>query len=239
MTEVLYVDGLTVGVEDKVIVRDVSLRVREGEVHVLMGPNGSGKSTLLRAIMGDPRYKVVKGLIKFLGMDITELRAFERARLGIAMAFQSPPRLNVKTAYVLEKLAKKYGSTIPTDYIKLLNVEHLLNRSLFHGFSGGESKKMELLIVRMQNPKLALLDEPDSGVDVDSLARIADFINEIVDRGSTVVLVTHLGHALRFLRRIDEVHVMYNGTIVASGGIDVIRKVLELGYSKFIEGHVR
>lgn len=235
MNEVLAVEDLVVGVEDRVIVKGANMRLREGEVHVLMGPNGSGKSTLLRTIMGDPRYDVIRGSIRFYGMDITRLKPFERARLGMAMAFQSPPRLSVKTAYLLDKLAKKYGSTTPNNYIDVLRLGHLLYRDMYQGFSGGEAKKMELLTVRLQRPKLVLLDEPDSGVDVDSLARIADVINDLVESGSTTVLVTHLGHVLKFLHKINGVHVMYGGTIVYSGGVDVIDKVLEMGYDKFVE----
>ncbi len=229
--------GLSVEIGGNVVLNDVNLEISKNEVHVLMGFNASGKTTLLRTIAGDPRCKVVDGRILFEGKDITNLKPFERARLGIALAFQSPPKIPSRTSYVFEKLMSKYGFERErlVRYQEALRASHLMSRALFHGFSGGEVKRVELLMVVVQRPKLALLDEPDSGVDVDSLAMIARLINELVDQGSAVLLVTHFGHVLRHLKRVDRLHVMHNGRIVYSGSPEVIHEILDHGYEKFLK----
>lgn len=230
--ELLTINHLTVAVGEDTILRDITLRIREGELHVLMGPNAAGKSTLLRTIMGLPPYRVVEGRIYFLGRDITEAPPHERARMGLALAHQQAPRLRVRAEYFLQRLSESYGSTTQvTEFVKKLRVEHLLQRELYVGFSGGEFKRFELLTVLLQRPKLALLDEPDSGVDVDSVKILAEAVRELVSQGSSVLLVTHVGLILRYLREVDYLHVLMSGRLVYSGDPSILPKILESGYS--------
>ena len=240
MSNLLELRNLRVEVGGREVIKGVNLRVRKGgELHVLMGPNGAGKSTLLRALIGDPRYRVVKGSILFNGKEINSLKPYERAKLGIAIAYQNPPRVGVKLGYLLGKLCSLYGVN-PNGVLKSLTeklkVKHLYNRDLYHGFSGGEAKRTELLITMLQKPRLALLDEPDSGVDIDSLAVVGEVVNELVESGSSVLLVTHTGHVLRYVKRVDALHVMVDGRLAYSGGPEVLGELLELGYTRFLKG---
>jgi Fe-S cluster assembly ATP-binding protein len=162
-------EAVSVCVDDRIIVRDVSLNINPAELHVIMGPNGVGKSTLLAAIMGLSHVQVCGGRILFNGVDITRLPSYERAKLGISLAHQVTPTF--RGVRFLE-VAKAISSRFNTDWrslASLLRVEGLLLRDLFHGFSGGERRRAELYLALLQNPKLLLLDEPDSGVDVDTL----------------------------------------------------------------------
>ncbi|RLF25263.1 MAG: ABC transporter ATP-binding protein [Thermoprotei archaeon] len=227
MKPLLEVKDLYVEASGQVILQGINLGINEHEVHVLMGPNGAGKSTLLRVIMGDPRYKIVRGTIKFKGKTIDSLKPYERARMGIAMAYQTPPKVSVKLSYLLNKL----GNPGSDDHlIELLNLKHLLDRNLHYGFSGGEAKRAELLLTIKQRPELALLDEPDSGVDVDSLAVIGKAINELIEKGASILLVTHMGHILKYLKRVDVLHVIVGGRMAYSGDPEFIDEILSKGY---------
>ncbi|MHA1593893.1 MAG: ABC transporter ATP-binding protein [Candidatus Baldrarchaeia archaeon] len=232
MSNLLEVRDLSVRAGGKEILHGVNLSIREGDVGVLMGPNAAGKSALLKTIMGDPRYEIVRGSILFNGVKINDLKPYERVKLGIALAFQNPPRIGIKLGYFIDKLSEEFGSNADS-VIDELGIRQLVGRELFHGFSGGEMKKTELFITLLQRPRLALLDEPDSGVDIDSLSVIASMINRLIDAGSSVLLVTHTGHILRYLRRLDVIHVMINGKIVYSGDPSIMEKILRYGYEKF------
>lgn len=223
--------------EDKRIVDGVSLVVEPGEVHIVMGPNGSGKSTLLSAIMGLGHTKVCGGRVLFEGIDVTYMPSYERAKLGIALAHQNPPEIKgVKLRDVAQAMVKKHGCSDCMLIAKTLLVEDFMSRDLFVGFSGGEKKRTELFLVMLQRPKLAMLDEPDSGVDVESVNLIARSIEMLRARGTAVILVTHLGVIAERLSRIDKVHVLVQGRIAYSGSPDVVLPVImKFGYKKGLE----
>ncbi|WFO74831.1 ATP-binding cassette domain-containing protein [Desulfurococcaceae archaeon MEX13E-LK6-19] len=236
---VLALENVSITVNDSsnIIVKNVSLDIERGEIAVLLGPNGSGKSTLLYGIIGLPRYKIVTGKILFNGEDITGKPVWERARAGISLLFQSPPRIRVKLGYLAKKIASMYTSLEEVNtLVKELNVEYLLDRDLYDGFSGGEVKRTELFLTILQKPRVALLDEPDSGVDIDSIKRIASYIDKLADQGSAVLLVTHLGYILRYLDNLGKGYILINGRIVYSGDAhDVIRKLHLHGYKSFMK----
>ena len=234
---VFKVEDLWVKVQghDKYILKGVDLSIGKGEVHVLMGPNGSGKSTLLKTIIGMPQYKIARGTILFMGKEVNNLKPYERAKMGIGIAFQSPPRIRVKTEYLIKLITTKFRTKLlPYEEYR---ISHLVSRDLYNGFSGGEMKRTEMYLTILQRPKLALLDEPDSGVDVDSLALIAKGIEQLMEEGASILLVTHLGYILKYLDVVTELHVMINGKIVYS---DEPEKALDLilthGYSYFVKG---
>lgn len=232
MDYLLEIKNLSVEVQGRIVLKDINMKIGRHEVHVLMGPNGAGKSTLLRVIMGDPKYKIMRGSIIFEGKVINDLKVYERARLGIAMAFQNPPKVSVRLGYLLKSLSgKSYHSAVD-----LLGVRYLLSRNLHDGFSGGEIKKVELLLVMEQMPKLALLDEPDSGVDIDSLSLISKTINNMMEKGVTILLITHLGYILKYLNRVDMLHVMIEGNLVYSGEVEIVDEILTHGYNIFLKG---
>jgi len=233
----LKVTDLEVCVGDKKIVKNVNLIVGNNELHVIIGPNGSGKSTLLSALMGLPRVKICNGSILFNDVDITYIPPYERVKLGIALAHQNPPSIRgVKFSEIVKNMIKRCGCSDYTIMSKILRVDDLMSRDLFVGFSGGERKRAELYLVMLQNPKLALLDEPDSGVDIESLNIIANAINSLVKRGSSIILVTHSGSILSKLERVDRVHLMFDGSIVYSGITnEIVPLVFKYGFRGAVE----
>ena len=222
---------VTVAAEhSKPIVRNVSLTIGKGELHVLLGPNAAGKSTLLHAIAGTPFYRVISGNIFFEGEDITRISPFERAVKGIFLAHQNPPEIRGVTLRVfLQHLVKKYnfGGNVRRLLSDYGFIEEHLSREVNVGFSGGERKRLELLQAEIINPKLLLLDEPDSGIDVDSLKLIAEKINNFIQRGKSILLVTHRRHILEYLEDIHVAYVMISGRIVYSGEPHTVFKVVE------------
>jgi len=238
----LRVEGLSVRVKEREILREVNLEVGEGEIIALLGPNGSGKSTLLHAIMGRPGYEV-SGRIIFNGLDITGMSASERAKLGIGFMMQIPPALKgVKLRDLIKKLSKIYGTD--QDILRRisgeLRIEGLLDRELHRGFSGGEMKKVELLLLAAQNPKLALLDEPDSGVDLESLPIIGKVLNEIVGASDSkarekrsAIIVTHMGKILKYVRSVNRAYIILNGEVRCFGNpVDLIEDIERYGFSE-------
>ncbi|HDI74687.1 MAG: Fe-S cluster assembly ATPase SufC [Thermoprotei archaeon] len=224
----LKIENLTVKVQDKLIVKDASLNVSRGEIVVLMGPNGSGKTTLAYAIMGHPRYQVVKGRILFKGEDITALPPHERAKKGIFLVFQNPPEIyGVKVKYLLDFIS------VNRDYSDLAEKlgfsAESLHRDLNVGFSGGERKRLEVLQMLLTKPAVAILDEPDSGVDIDSVKIIADAIRELVKEDTGILLITHYTKLARYLSP-SRVYVMFKGRIVTEGSIDLMNKIDRCGY---------
>ncbi len=230
----LVIEDLVVAVGSREIVQGVTLYVSRGEVHVIIGPNGSGKSTLLHAIAGDPRYRIVRGRILFEGQDITYLDSTERVRKGISIMCQIPPTIRqISTRDLVEALERKFGrSDIAEKAREILEIDNLLTRPLFYGLSGGERKRLELYLSLLSRPKLLLLDEPDSGVDIDSLARIAQTINMLIREKVTLLIVTHRGDILERLDRVDRVHVMCNGKVRSEGTSELGFKVLREGFGK-------
>ncbi len=241
----LNISDLHVSVDGgKEIIKGLNLSVDKGEFHVIMGPNGSGKSTLALAIMGHPKYRV-KGTMHFLGEDIAALDVDERARRGIFLAFQHPPeidgvRIIDYLRLVLEKVRgvpREKSHDIVVERAKEVNLnEEDLKRYINVGFSGGERKRIELLQALILDPKLLILDEPDSGVDVDSLSLISSKLGELQENGKAIILITHYG---RILQHVDPrnitVHIMKDGKLVLSGGRELVKRIEEEGFEKVFE----
>jgi len=235
----LSLKGLQVSAGEKEIIRGISLDVGEGEVHVIMGQNGSGKSTLLSALAGNPKYSV-KGAALFEEKDLLALKPHERARRGMFLAFQSPievPGVSL-SSFLRRAYAARFGDEMSAsefDTILSAKAEALgLARSFFSrgindGMSGGERKMSEILQLSVLEPRLAMLDEPDSGLDVDALERVGAAIGKVRKNGMSMVIVTHYARVLRSIKA-DKVHVMHLGKLVASGDEKLAHKIEEKGY---------
>lgn len=203
---ILEVHNLAIRVEDKEILKDISLDLKKGESHILFGPNGSGKTTLISAIMGLPSYDVTSGKIMFDGKDITATSVDERAKLGIVVSFQNPPEIaGVKLADLLKLCAgrrvdEKFNA-VEEELIETFQLTKFLNRDLNVGFSGGERKRSEILQLILLKPKLLLLDEPDSGVDVESLKLIATALENYIEKsGASALIITHKGDIMEYIK---------------------------------------
>ena len=223
----LKVENLSVEVAGKRVLEGVDLEVPRGEVHVLFGPNGSGKTSFIMAVLGFPSYRVTSGKIRFDGTDITATPINERVKLGIGVAFQTPPAIRgVKLGDILRHLAE--GET--EKLIEAVNLPpELLGRDLNLAFSGGELKRSEVLQVLAQKPKFAIFDEPDSGVDVENLEVVGRSIENFFEN-RTGLLITHLGYILRYVKA-DRAHVMFNGTVACSGKPEgILNQIMKKGY---------
>lgn len=240
----LKIENLHARVEDKAILRGINLEVKPGEVHAIMGPNGSGKSTLSSVIAGKEDYEVTDGSIIFDGEDIDELAAEERAHKGIFLSFQYPveiPGVSVtnfmktainetRKAQGLEEMPAKDMLKLIREKSELLEIDRkFLSRSLNEGFSGGEKKRNEIFQMAMLDPKLAILDETDSGLDIDALRIVANGVNKLKNENNAVVVITHYQRLLDYIVP-DFVHVLYNGRIVKSGGKELAHELEEKGY---------
>lgn len=244
----LQVEGLVVEVSSKRVVDGVSFTVEPGELIVVMGPNGSGKSSLAYAIMGHPLYRVVSGRIIIDGVDFTGRPTHERALAGLFLGFQNPVEIPGVNIFMLLRsvLNKKMGRHDISEYIEGLEKrikeeavliglkQELLERDLNLGFSGGERKRSEILQARVLRPKYIILDEPDSGLDVDGVRSVADYIKESLSAGSSVILITHYPRVVEYVSP-NRVYVMHNGRFVAEGGLELIDKINREGY-KWLEG---
>lgn len=236
----LRIEDLAVEIDGKLVLNGVNLSIGEGETHILMGPNGSGKTTLLRAIMGLGKYKITRGKILWYGQEINDLPPDERAKLGLGIAFQRAPIIRgVTLRQIGGQIAN--GEHILEDVAKQLGCEDLLDRDLNYGFSGGEMKKAELLQLLLQAPRLALIDEPESGVDLDNIALIGEAINlllgkkKVVDKKRAGLIITHTGHILDYVNA-DYGHVMIDGIIVCEGNPrDLFAQIKEHGYEGCLE----
>lgn len=236
----LKVKGLKVQAGDKQILNGVDLRVKPGELHVLMGPNGSGKSTLVQTIMGHPGYQVTGGIIELNGQEITTLAPEKRAQRGLFLAFQYPVTVAgvplgsfLRTAWNNLRPQDKQGPLMfrksVSEPLKQLNLnDDFLGRSVNEGFSGGEKKRAEILQLLALQPKLALIDEADSGLDIDSVRLVGEAIQSVKGQMS-IVLVTHYQRILRFVEP-DFVHVMVGGRIVKSGKQNLVEELETHGY---------
>jgi Fe-S cluster assembly ATP-binding protein len=245
----LEIRNLHVRAGDKEILRGLELSVGKGEVHALMGPNGSGKSTLANAIMGHPGLEVTDGQVIFKGKDITEAEPDERARMGLFMAFQYPvsvPGVTV-TKYLRTVLnahreargeepipLRDFRQTVEAA-MKLTNVpREFSSRYLNEGFSGGEKKRMEILQLALQRPDLAILDETDSGLDIDALRVVANGVNAVAGPEMGVLIITHYQRILHLVQP-SHVHVMYRGRIVREGGPELVDQLEARGYGWITE----
>ncbi|GAB5528212.1 MAG: Fe-S cluster assembly ATPase SufC [Roseivirga sp.] len=240
----LSIKNLQASVEDKEILRGINLEVKAGEVHAIMGPNGSGKSTLASVLAGKEDYEVTGGEVDFLGKDLLEFDADVRAREGVFLAFQYPVEIPgvsttnfMKTA--LNQIREHHGEK-PLDAVsflkrmkekmKLVEIDQsLLSRSLNEGFSGGEKKRNEIFQMAMLEPKLAILDETDSGLDIDALRIVANGVNALKSKENATIVVTHYQRLLDYIVP-DYVHVLYKGRIVKSGTKDLALELEEKGY---------
>lgn len=239
----LEIRDLHVAVEGKEIVKGISLTVPRGEVHALMGPNGSGKSTLSHALMGHPKYLVTKGSILYEGQDLTALKTDARARAGIFLAFQYPTAIpGVSVANFLRTALKaRFGETFnPKEFRKELKSamarlgidEAFATRYVNDGFSGGEKKRHEILQMALLKPKLAVLDETDSGLDIDALRTVAEGINALKGPDLGILLITHYQRILNYIQP-DQVHVLIDGQIVQSGGKELAHELEAKGYAPY------
>lgn len=242
----LQVKDLSVSVEDGQILHDVDLTINAGETHVLMGPNGAGKSTLGNAIMGNPAYKVTGGQIIFNGKDVTRETTDKRARAGMFMSFQSPLEV---PGISLESFIRNGMRQVSEKPLKLLQFKKKLEqtmallemdpsyaeRDLNVGFSGGEKKKAEILQMLMLSPKFAILDETDSGLDVDAVRTVSKGIQEYQKQNDgALLIITHNARILDALK-VDYTHVLVKGSLVTTGGADLVEKINEQGFEQFIE----
>ncbi len=225
----LRLEGVEAGFGGRRVLRGVSLGVGEGEVHLLMGPNGAGKSTLLKVVAGVRSVELYSGRVVYMGRDVTGEPAWSRARMGVSLVWQQPPRVRgLKARSLAEEIARRSGVDAE-ELARELGVEELLDKPLHRGLSGGESRRLELYLALLQKPRLLLVDEVDSGVDADNLRRIAAILNRVAEEAS-MLIVTHTGAIAWRLRRIDSLHVLIDGRIVYSGDPSVLKRIVEEGY---------
>jgi len=246
MVDVLSIENITVEVEGKTVIKDLSLEVKSNEIHAIMGPNGSGKSSLALAIMGHPKYKVIKGDIKINGESILNLTPDKRAKKGLFLSMQYPISIPGVTLFTLMKasltslLEKKESISLvklkqDLSYnLKLLGMdESFITRYVNEGFSGGEKKRSEIVQMGIIKPKFAILDETDSGLDIDGVKIVANGILELTKRQTGLILITHYNRILKFIVP-DFVHVLIDGKIVESGGPELADHLEEKGYNWLI-----
>ena len=236
----LKIEDLHVEIDGQEIVKGLDLEVGQGEIHAIMGPNGSGKSTLANVLMGHPRYEVTGGSITFQGEDVFELEPDERAKLGMFLAFQYPSEVpGVSVANFLRTAVNsvREEELSPMEMYRLLQEKmgimqmdpKFAERYLNEGFSGGEKKRNEILQMLMLDPKLAIMDETDSGLDIDALQVVAKGVNEMKGPEFSAVIITHYQRILRYIEP-DRVHVMLDGRLVTSGGKELADDLEEKGY---------
>jgi Fe-S cluster assembly ATP-binding protein len=246
----LEIRGLTASVGDKPILRGVDLTINPGEIHAVMGPNGSGKSTLAQVLAGNPAYEVTGGSVKYKGQDLLEMQPEMRAQAGIFLAFQYPVEIpGVSNAYFLRaayneiRKARGESEVDPLEFADLMEEKlalvdmdpAMLGRSVNTGFSGGEKKRNEILQLAVLEPSLGILDETDSGLDIDALRTVADGVNKLRSKDRSFIVVTHYQRLLNYIVP-DFVHVLSSGRIVKSGGKELALQLEDKGYEWVTDG---
>jgi Fe-S cluster assembly ATP-binding protein len=241
---VLEIRDLHASAGDKEILKGISLQVNRGEIHAIMGPNGSGKSTLAQVLAGHPAFEVTRGQVLYEGQDLMELQPEERAQAGLFLAFQYPVELpGVTNAYFLRaayneiRKARGQEEVDPMDFLDLLEEKlkvvdwgpEIMQRPVNAGFSGGEKKRNEILQLAVLDPKLAILDETDSGLDIDALRTVAEGVNKLRRPDNAFIVITHYQRLLNYIVP-DHVHVLSNGKVVMSGGKDLALELEAKGY---------
>jgi Fe-S cluster assembly ATP-binding protein len=246
------IKDLRVAVEGREILKGVSLAINKGEVHAVMGPNGSGKSTLSNALMGHPTYEVLGGEVLFKGRNLIDLEPDERARLGVYLAFQYPTvvpgvtmanflrsALNAKRGYdgkdKSRAISPREFRSLIQEPMKLLRMDDsFMSRYINDGFSGGEKKRAEILQMAALRPEIAILDETDSGLDIDSIRYVSEAINSLRGPDLGVLIITHYTRILEFIKP-DHVHVLVNGQVVRSGGPEIAGELEKTGYKEWVD----
>ena len=238
----LQVKNLYVNVGDKEVLHDINLQIDDGETHVLLGPNGSGKTTLLMTLMGYSNYTVTKGSIAYNGEDVTNMHANERAKRGIGMLFQRPPTISgLKLGKMLTAISRTKQENIP-ELAKSVHMDKFLERDINKGFSGGEIKRSEVLQLMIQNPDFVMLDEPESGVDLENISLIGTTIGSLLEkdkhlanRKKSGLVITHTGYILDYLDA-DKGHVMCDGQIRCHGNPrEILKDIKQRGYKECLE----
>ncbi len=245
MEQLLEIRDLCAGVEGKEILKGLSLVVGKGEVHVILGPNGSGKSTLMNVIMGHPKYEVTQGSILLEGEDLSSLKTFERARKGLFLSFQAPEEI---PGITVENMLRTARQAMTGEKVKILPFRRKLHemmkelrmdteyaeRYMNVGFSGGEKKRNEILQLLMLEPKLALLDETDSGLDVDAVQIVSNGVAKFHTAENSCLIITHNTRILEHLK-VDRVHVLMDGRIVEEGGPELIGEIDRRGFTHLLD----
>ena len=242
--EILNVEDLHAKVEDKTIIKGFNLKVNAGEVHAIMGPNGSGKSTLANVLAGRDGYEITRGKVSYLGKDLLAMTPEERACEGLFLAFQYPVEIpGVNNVYLLKaamNAIRKHRGEAELDAVEFLQLvkekmkvvnmkEDLLNRAVNEGFSGGEKKRNEIFQMAVLEPRLAILDETDSGLDIDALKTVAHGVNSLMNKDRSVIVITHYQRLLDYIVP-DHVHVLADGRIIKSGDKDLALELEQRGY---------
>ena len=246
--ELLKIENLKALINDKLIIKDLNLTINKGEIHVIMGPNGSGKSTLSKILAGHPSYEISEGLIQFDSQNLLEMSPEIRSHEGLFLAFQYPLEIAgvtnfdfLRIAYNEKKKYNKLNELDPLEFMEFIDgllhklkiKAEFLNRDLNQGFSGGEKKRNEILQMLLLNPKLIILDEIDSGLDVDAIKIICEgIINNISDEAS-LIIITHYPRILNYLKP-DFVHIMIEGKIIKTGTMELVNILEQEGYERFI-----
>ena len=245
----LKIEDLHAGIEGKEILKGINLEVNAGEVHAIMGPNGSGKSTMSNVLVGHPSYQVTEGSVTFKGKNLLDMPAEDRSHEGLFMSFQYPVEIpgvsmtNFMRTAINEK--RKYlglQPMSPTDFLKLIKEKRdlvkldakFMNRSVNEGFSGGEKKRNEIFQMAMLEPSLSILDETDSGLDIDALRIVADGVNRLKSPENAVIVITHYQRLLDYIKP-DIVHVLYQGRIIKTAGPELALELEERGYDWVIK----
>ena len=245
----LKIENLHAGIDGKEILKGIDLEVRAGEVHAIMGPNGSGKSTMSNVLVGHPAYQVTEGKVTFKGMDLLSMSAEERSHQGLFMSFQYPVEIPgvsmtnfMRTAINEKRKALGLQPMAPTEFLKLIKEKRdlvkldakFMNRSVNEGFSGGEKKRNEIFQMAVLEPSLSILDETDSGLDIDALRIVADGVNRLKSSDTSVIVITHYQRLLDYIKP-DVVHVLYKGRIIKTAGPELALELEERGYEWVIK----